>query len=54
VSTSIAFGIVALARKLLIALWRDLETGEPPAGAEVIGWDKKPKFAGAGAARKAS
>jgi transposase len=40
-------GIVALARKLLIALWRYLETGEPPAGAEVIGWDKKPKFAGA-------
>lgn len=26
-------GIVALARKLLIALWRYLETGEPPAGA---------------------
>ena len=47
-------GIVALARKLLIALWRYLETGEPPAGAEVIGWDKKPKFEGAGAARKAS
>src|SRR6516165_1669844 len=47
-------GIVALARKLLIALWRYLETGEPPAGAEVIGWDKKPKFAGAGAARRAS
>jgi transposase len=47
-------GIVALARELLIALWRDLETGEPPAGAEVIGWDKKPKFAGAGAARRGS
>ena len=47
-------GIVALARKLLIALWKYLETGEPPAGAEVIGWDKKPKFAGAGAASKAS
>jgi transposase len=28
-------GIVALARKLLIALWRYLETGEVPAGAEV-------------------
>ena len=26
-------GIVALARKLLIALWRYLETGEVPAGA---------------------
>ena len=47
-------GIVALARKLLIALWRYLETGEPPAGAEVIGWDKKPRFAGAGQARKTS
>jgi len=46
-------GIVALARKLLIALWRYLETGEPPAGAEVVGWDKKPKFAGTGGARKA-
>ena len=47
-------GIVALARELLIALWRYLETGEPPAGAEVIGWDKKPQFAGAAAAREAS
>jgi transposase len=47
-------GIVAVARKLLIALCRYLETGEPPAGAEVTGWDKKPKFAGAGEARKAS
>jgi transposase len=28
-------GIVALARKLLIALWKYLETGELPAGAEV-------------------
>jgi transposase len=26
-------GIVALARRLLIALWRYLETGTPPAGA---------------------
>jgi len=26
-------GIVALARKLLIALWHDLESGEPPSGA---------------------
>jgi len=47
-------GIVALARKLLIALWKYLETGQPPAGAEVIGWDKKPKFAGAKAAKRAS
>jgi transposase len=37
-------GIVALARKLLIALWKYLETGESPGGAEVVGWDKKPKF----------
>jgi transposase len=28
-------GIVALARKLLVALWNYLETGELPAGAEV-------------------
>jgi transposase len=28
-------GIVALARKLLVALWRYLETGEVPAGAEL-------------------
>jgi transposase len=47
-------GIVALARKLLIALWKYLETGEPPAGAEVIGWDKKPKFASANLAQSAS
>jgi transposase len=31
-------GIVALARKLLVALWRYLETGEVPAGAEVVPW----------------
>ena len=30
-------GIVALARKLLIALWRYLETGEPPQGARLKG-----------------
>jgi transposase len=28
-------GIVALARKLLIALWRYVETGEIPAGAQL-------------------
>ena len=28
-------GIVALARKLLIALWRFVETGVVPAGAEL-------------------
>jgi transposase len=31
-------GIVALARKLLIALWRYLETGEAPEGAEIVAW----------------
>jgi hypothetical protein len=31
-------GIVALARKLLVALWRFLETGEVPVGAEVVTW----------------
>ncbi len=47
-------GIVALARKLLIALWKYLETGVPPEGAEVIGWDKRAKFAGAKPEKKAS
>jgi len=47
-------GIVALARKLLIALWKYLETGVPPAGAEVVGWNQKTKFACASLASKAS
>lgn len=34
-------GIVALARKLLIALWKYLETGEPPEGAELADWRTK-------------
>jgi transposase len=34
-------GIVALARKLLIALWKYLEGGEVPLGAEVVPWQKK-------------
>jgi transposase len=33
-------GIVALARKLLVALWRFLESGEEPAGAETVTWKK--------------
>ena len=37
-------GIVALARKLLVALWKYLETGEVPAGAELF---EKRKFQGA-------
>ena len=34
-------GIVALARELLIALWKYLEGGEVPWGAEVVPWEKK-------------
>jgi transposase len=34
-------GIVALARKLLVQLWRYLETGVPPAGAELVDWRGK-------------
>jgi transposase len=36
-------GIVALARKLLIALWRYLEEGEVPEGAKISPWEKKVK-----------
>jgi transposase len=34
-------GIVALARKLLIALWKYVEQGEVPEGAVVVPWVKK-------------
>jgi transposase len=34
-------GIVALARKLVIALWRYLETGEVPEGAKEVDWRPK-------------
>lgn len=34
-------GIVALARKLLVALWRFLETGEIPDGAVLADWRRK-------------
>jgi transposase len=34
-------GIVAVARKLLIALWRYLEHGEVPAGARLVTWRSK-------------
>jgi len=34
-------GIVALARKLLVALWKYLETGVPPEGAELSDWQSK-------------
>jgi len=36
-------GIVALARKLLIALWKYLEHGELPVGARLSSWQKKVK-----------
>ena len=34
-------GVVAVARKLLIALWRYLERGEVPAGAKLVDWRSK-------------
>ena len=34
-------GIVALARKLLIALWRYLDQGAIPAGARLVSWRAK-------------
>jgi transposase len=34
-------GIVALARKLLVELWKYLETGVPPEGAELSQWQSK-------------
>jgi transposase len=34
-------GITALARKLLIALWRYVEGGEVPAGAALVAWESK-------------
>jgi transposase len=34
-------GIVALARKLLVALWKFLESGVPPDGAELSDWRSK-------------
>jgi transposase len=37
-------GIVALARKLLVALWRYLETGDAPRGAELVDWQSKVSY----------
>jgi len=37
-------GIVALARKLLVALWKYLETGVPPAGAKLGDWQEKIRY----------
>jgi transposase len=42
-------GIVALARKLLVALWRYLERGEVPAGALEVDWRSKLRSGMAGA-----
>ena len=39
-------GIVALARKLLVAFWKYAEGGEAPPGAEVVGWQKKGGYKG--------
>lgn len=41
-------GITALARKLLIALWRYLEKGEVPAGAVLVDWEPKLRGVGQG------
>ena len=38
-------GIVAVARKLAVALWRYLERGEVPPGAELVTWQSKMKGA---------
>jgi transposase len=37
-------GIVALARKLLVALWKYLETGVPPEGAVLGDWRSKLRY----------
>ena len=34
-------GVVALARKLLVALWKYLDWGEIPAGARLVSWRAK-------------
>ena len=48
-------GIVALSRKLLVALWKYLKEGTPPEGAEVMDWKEKKSLASGGPrARKAS
>ena len=39
-------GIVALSRKLLIAVWKYVEGGEAPAGAVIVGWQNKRGYKG--------
>ena len=46
-------GIVALARKLVIALWQALERGQEIAGAEEVEWRKKLRVAAASVAEAA-
>jgi transposase len=43
-------GVVAVARKLLIALWKYVEHGEVPAGARLATWQAKVKGSSKGAA----
>ena len=40
-------GIVALARKLLVQLWKYLETSVPPAGAQLADWRTKTRITSA-------
>lgn len=40
-------GIVALARKLLVQLWKYLETGVPPADAQLADWRTKTRITSA-------
>jgi len=37
-------GIVGMARKLLVALWKYLQTGLPPEGAELVDWKEKLRY----------
>jgi transposase len=46
-------GIVALARKLLIVLWRYLDQGEVPQGAVMVSWEKKARSGKAAMVRSA-
>ncbi len=45
-------GIIALARKLLVALWKYVEGGEEPPGAVIVGWENKTGYKGVKARRK--
>jgi len=47
-------GVVALARKLLIALWRYVEHGEVPAGARLTSWRAKVNAKASGAGKDAA